>query len=69
MRRPEDLADVEWGDLQTSGPCGLFLFVLGLGWWLVASGENRAAVLEAIADVMWVLENAPAPIPPSGPKK
>lgn len=49
-----------WTKIAHSGPNGLFLLVLSLGWWgkLIADGSGDLTEFEtALADVLWVLSD------------
>ncbi len=48
----------EWETLWRGGPCGLFLVVMGLAWWLYAASESDDSledVYNAIDDVHWAI--------------
>ncbi|KAH8089857.1 hypothetical protein BXZ70DRAFT_1011336 [Cristinia sonorae] len=52
-----------WVPLQQAGPCGLFLVVLGLAWWIQALPDANVRdqeVMDAIADLLWVFRCTPS---------
>lgn len=66
----------EWDPLWCAGPCGIFLVVLSLAWWLWAVSENEeeaedgvtlSDVQEAVSDVLWVLRLAVPSLLPAQP--
>lgn len=62
-RSPADPgAEPSWEGVQLGGPCGFYLAVLGVAWWLSAQdGKLDGDMLEAIAELQWVLQAIPAP--------
>lgn len=52
--RREDIVD--WGRLNTAGPCGVMIIVIVLDWWRYAKGANEDWE-ELVEDVGWVLEH------------
>ncbi|TCD59872.1 hypothetical protein EIP91_011274 [Steccherinum ochraceum] len=57
LAQPDSTRGREWGLLRVAGPAGIFLVVLGLAWWLHANPDDDELLLDAIADVCWVLDN------------
>ncbi len=48
----------EWEIIWRGGPCGLFLVIMGLAWWLYGASESDSSLQEvhdAIDDVHWAL--------------
>ncbi|TCD60684.1 hypothetical protein EIP91_009666 [Steccherinum ochraceum] len=60
-RSLDNLDNKNWKTLQHGGPKGLFLFVLGLAWWLAAAPGDLTEVFDTARDVKYVLDNIPAP--------
>lgn len=55
-----------WDKVSYSGPNGLFLVVLSLGWWgkAVEGGSGNVAEFEtAVEDVTWVLSEILSGLP------
>ena len=51
----------DWDTVWRGGPCGLFLVIITLAWWLSAAAEVGGTlkdVYDAIEDVIWVLNSA-----------
>ena len=49
-----------WSKIAFTGPNGVFLLIISLGWWgkMVAAGNANEAEFEAaVGDLTWVLSN------------
>lgn len=48
-----------WPELKHRGENGIFLLLLGLGWWMssVQSAKDRKPWISAIDDLLWVLQH------------
>ena len=49
----------DWGLLTNAGPCGMFLVMLAVAWWLKAVSGDISAIAEVMEDIAWVLEHIP----------
>ena len=46
----------EWEGLRQGGPCGFFMVIVAISWWVDAMKGDVGGICDTLDDIMWVIK-------------